>query len=474
MSTTKTFNVFIDTNIFMQKQYDVFDDSDFKTLCQYILEGKVSLYSHKISIEEIRKHFKIEVKSNMDRYSAFQNKLRLLKNSDIPIFKNQLTENDIASQGILLIDDFFKRNNTIVLDYTGVNIESIFEDYFSNSAPFENRKDKKNEFPDAVIIASLIKNNPDNEMNIITGDTGWRDAFKSFPNFIVFDNLKDFLNVISKEEVLYENIFSYYKQNSSLERVKELIKDEVWTMNINVDGQEYDRKGLVSGFEYDKVELKDVIVSLNKLTIQKISTSNINNDEVEVLLNYKVLLQLGVSCYYNDYENSYWDSEEKRYLYLDTVMTYEKHKIFGNMSLKIKYDSSTNQSVSEKVMSDLDLELNQHTLISRSFPEMINDADFFEEGLSSQITKTIICEKCHKPFEVDFSQYVENSFRFEHGEDQMGTEIQYDIEEQIIDCPNCPAEYKISGSYNEYPIGCLNYDNTKIDLVTKGKTKQEE
>jgi competence transcription factor ComK len=465
----KKINVFIDTNIYMHKQYDLYNNSDFRTLSQYISEGKVSFYTHKIVIEEVKKHFRIEVSNNMERYSSFRNKLRLLKGASFSIFNEQITDQDLINTGIALIDKYFTNNKAIVLDYSGISLENIFDDYFTSKFPFENKKDKKSEFPDAVIIASLIKNKPDNGLSIITNDNAWREAFKNDSDYIVMNSLKDFLDQISKSEVLYAKIYEYYQLDSSKQRVKMLIEEKIESSRIVVDGLEYDRKGVVSGVDYDEVYIDNVSASLRRLTIQKISHNEDNDNEIEVLLNYKVSFKLTITCYYTDYENSIWDGEEKKYLYQKNSTIYEEHKALENFSLLIKYDLSLENHISESIIDEIKLTLNQYSLLARSYPANDNDDSYEDIGLSSQITKDILCQKCHNHFIVDFSQYVENTSSWEHEEDQMGIEIQYDIEEQIIECPHCSAKYKVSGSYNEYPVGGLDYDNTKIELVTERK-----
>lgn len=464
MAKKKKVNVFIDTNIYINKQYNLFKDSDFLILSQYISEGKVQLITHKVVIEEIKKHFRSEVIDNLEKYNAFRKKMRLLESSTLSLFQDKTTCDDLVATGMTLIDDYFISNKAKILNYSGISVESLFNDYFSSKPPFESQKDKKSEFPDAVIMASLLKCKLTGGINIITNDKAWKEAFKSDSSYVVTNNIKDFLDQISKAEELYIKIQDYYQLVSSKQRLKMQIEKAVESSEIRVDGLEYDRKGVVSGVDYDEVYLNRVSAFLRKLTIQKISHCEDNN-EIEVSLNYKVLLKIELSCYYTDYEDSIWDSEDKKYIFRKTNIINEIHKTIENISFLIKFNLTEGQHVLETLTDEFDLNLDQYTLIERTYSNEDYD-DFYEDiGLSSQVTKQIVCEKCQQSFSLDFSQYVENTSSWEHGEDQMGSEIQYDIEEQEINCPHCNARYKISGNYNEYPVGALNYDNTSIELL---------
>lgn len=378
MNKENKINVFIDTNIYEQKQYDLFNNSDFEALGQYINEGKVVLYTHKIVIKELKNRFTMMVPETIKKYISFKKDLRLLKDTSLSTL-NEILSEDLITDGLSLIDKFFEINNAIILDYTDISLESLFDDYFANKPPFENKKTKKHEFPDAVIIKSLIKNKPNDMFYIITDDDGWKEALQNESSFLVEKNIKKFLDDVSKFEKRYTKIFTYYNLVESKERIEDLIIDELMNneIEIKVDGKEYDRKGEICGEDYDWTEIEDCSVKLGELTIQKISYDAENN-KIEALLNYEATLEFEVSCSFTDYENSVWDSEDKEYIYKETKTIDEKHKTDVDISLRIRYDLSKEKHETEIITDLLPIELDQYTLADRIYPEPISD-DFYED-----------------------------------------------------------------------------------------------
>jgi hypothetical protein len=61
-------------------------------------------------------------------------------------------------------------NDAVILDYSEIEIRSIFDDYFACKPPFEDSGDKKAEFPDAVIVASVKNSVPEDGMSVVSND----------------------------------------------------------------------------------------------------------------------------------------------------------------------------------------------------------------------------------------------------------------------------------------------------------------
>lgn len=157
---SKMKNVFIDTNIFIGKRFDAFNDTDFAALSEYIKNEKVKLFSHKVVVNEIKKHFRSDISAGFDQYTSFFSKLKLLRGSGFSGFDRPATKDEMIEKGFSLIDTFFHMNNAVILDYSEIEISSIFDDYFACKPPFEDGGDKKAEFPDAVIVASVKNSVP--------------------------------------------------------------------------------------------------------------------------------------------------------------------------------------------------------------------------------------------------------------------------------------------------------------------------
>lgn len=114
---------------------------------------------------------------------------------------------------------------------TGLSIADLFNDYFVLNAPFEDRKGKKSEFPDAAVIMSIkqyLTSTEDASLHVVTDDDGWHNALKDISGVVMYKELKSLLTKISKEqEDLYKRIVSFIgKRIASLQEcAKEWLLD---------------------------------------------------------------------------------------------------------------------------------------------------------------------------------------------------------------------------------------------------------
>lgn len=88
------------------------------------------------------------------------------------ILKNQPSPAVIAEERIALFEE---GTGAIVVTVDGVSVRSLIDDYFSFVPPFEDRKDKKHEFPDAIALRSLEQWAKENGKKLlaVSNDKGW-------------------------------------------------------------------------------------------------------------------------------------------------------------------------------------------------------------------------------------------------------------------------------------------------------------
>ena len=60
---------------------------------------------------------------------------------------------NLTQEAQSFIDELIKRLNASIMDYAGITIECVFDNYFKRIPPFEEKK--KSEFPDAVITMQI-------------------------------------------------------------------------------------------------------------------------------------------------------------------------------------------------------------------------------------------------------------------------------------------------------------------------------
>lgn len=143
------------------------------------------------------------------------------------------------------------------------------KDYIENNFPFEEKTNKKYEFPDAFMIAKLKRSfNEKNPIYVITKDEGFKKAIENIAGLEgKYDNLKDVFDLINSENEIYKyNEIKEFLSNSihtteKLEKLKEEIKDKLESNSIEVDGMRYDRKGICGGSEYEDTEIENVDIN---------------------------------------------------------------------------------------------------------------------------------------------------------------------------------------------------------------------
>lgn len=230
------FNVFLDSNVFINEKYNFSGTSSLSNLKKYIDEGTVDLYTNDIVIREVKHHINKDIRnlSSQAKNAVYKCKelMNTLPSSEAEFIKNAIMK---TSERLLYAFDSYIANSTVI-NYNNISLEDIFYDYFSSEAPFEGRKEKKSEFPDAVIIKSIIQywNDPKEKLYVITDDKGWHRALECESNIIVLKNLKCFLSEVSKKQKLYEKMLNIIKENDKQlkNKIEQWFFEKEWELAI--------------------------------------------------------------------------------------------------------------------------------------------------------------------------------------------------------------------------------------------------
>lgn len=292
----------MDSNIIISAKYN-FNGGALKSLKQYCDGGAATLYASDIVINEINKHIEGDAQivarqaKNAVRQGVIYNAL-----GDKVCEK---IEKVILSSPQRLLDSFKRYiKNAIKIKYNDISVIDLFNDYFSNREPFESAKEKKSEFPDAAIIASIKKRVNSKSINgtlyVITDDNGWHQALKGVKDVVVYKSLKEVLDEISKEQKqLYETIINYATEN--IAKVKSKVEDWLcffdWTTEIERN----------SYIECD--EIIDTEVEVKKLKVE--SVDYINNKDGYADVTLSGYANIKVEFDYIDHLEEIYDKEDK-------------------------------------------------------------------------------------------------------------------------------------------------------------------
>lgn len=333
-------NVTIDTNIFEANKFDFGTDSTMSLLVKNVQNGKIKLVLSNIVISEVEKH----ICRCVDNVCG---KARKLRNEYLDILPEQYLT-DIGMGIYVQIPDkktIHQRAKDIFakflvdckverLDTGSINLEEILEDYFAVRPPFENSEKKKKEFPDAFIAEEIKKRfGSDEIVAIVSQDDGFKKACTNSKNHLFFSSLGELFNTLSKNEEEYIAALELIKNNndSIIQTIKGMIDDSC----VEVHGLSYDQDGIADGYDYDETYLEHCYLSGMRLhTIDDI-------DEDIITASLWIHGNVAVNCYFKDFDNAPWDSEEKEYVWVEEKHILEKHNV--RFACRIELNSKTEE-----------------------------------------------------------------------------------------------------------------------------------
>ncbi|WP_270659093.1 PIN domain-containing protein [Paraclostridium bifermentans] len=369
-------SVFLDTNIFIGCRYDLHEDSVLIKLKNLVDHNKVIVYISNVVLRETEKHIKLDILEAVHELKNTRKNISkkiaptILKDTPLGKIFDLSFQDTIEETALTKFREFLNESKVIYLDNEGIDIDSILDDYFNGNAPFENKEAKKYEFPDAFIISKLKKEFCENKpIWVISCDEGFKKALTNERGFNYLSSIKELLDMINKQDeiIMYNAIKEYIENKDSYKEICNIIKDKIESDEVDVDGLYYDRKGYCGGYEYSYNLINDVSVENINLS----SIDDISEDMIHLTIVCKA--KIDVSCFYNDYDNSIWDSDEKEYMFLSEGEIKEEHEPEFECSLSVKVNHEGNNIEFSICDISYDLALNQYSRVKQSLVELEDD-----------------------------------------------------------------------------------------------------
>ena len=222
----KTRNVFIDTQAFIADNF--FNGRNIRRVAEFGNKEVIRIFLTEVTINEIKSNafkrigdarslifdFKKKLASNriLNHVEEFQNTLEKIK-LDIN-FCEETIQMELKS--------FIKNGKVNIIPYENAKLTEIMNKYFNQEKPFDSG-DKKNEFPDAIVLSALEEwcSLKGEKMYVISGDSDLGEYNSDC--LIPIPKLKDLLgkitNQLSKDSEILHEIF-----NHSTETIKDSIE----------------------------------------------------------------------------------------------------------------------------------------------------------------------------------------------------------------------------------------------------------
>ncbi|MEA5190830.1 PIN domain-containing protein [Enterobacter hormaechei] len=213
-----------------------------------------------------------------------------------------------------IIFDFYREINGEVLetkDY--LDVDELIELYFLNQPPFENNKEKKNEFPDAIALLCLDSWASEKGFKVVavSNDKGWKLFSEGVANVEVVDDLQSAMAIFQPHQRAMEIIESLLG-NDFLDDGKRLFSD----IKVRVADYVSDATDLTLDasssymFDYDdvQVEFDDVKILQKFGKTDPIDLIRIEDDEITLSISVEV--QCTIKADFSFYVEDSMDRDE--------------------------------------------------------------------------------------------------------------------------------------------------------------------
>lgn len=322
MSKLETTHIFLDTSIYIAHNFNFFG-WHFNKLIDLIDSG-MTLHTTYITTMEIKSNIDEITNDAISKIDSLRKKARVLRQiREYASLFDDWAKNEINDSIHRNFKNFFGRANANTIDINTVVSESVFDQYFNKSAPFGTGQ-KKSEFPDAFVIASLenwCKSN-NHKMYVISSDQDFKKAVENSENLLFLDKLEMLFN-LSIDDLFHECVMKTLHENK---RYLEVAVQECFKQ---CDFFVSDVEGDVIDVHVNRMEI-EVEPDFDPLIIE--ATKNKATVEILVDADFDVYIN------YADYGNSPYDNESKEYLFIkyeDATINYDDYL---NFQVELEYD----------------------------------------------------------------------------------------------------------------------------------------
>ncbi|AMP89859.1 PIN domain-containing protein [Legionella pneumophila] len=315
--------VCIDTNFFNQKMFD-FSSISFQSLIKIIKEKSIKLIMVDIVEHEIREQIRKKIEVANKELSTVLNtpNCRFIKNEVKYLFKDHISK---ILEGF---DDFLKETDAVSVSSSDVHAKEILTLYFNTTPPFGHKEIKKHEFPDAYICLSLKDYSQKNKERIylVSKDKGIKQFCESNNQFLQqIKTLDELLDLVNKRQENYQFVVDYINKN--LDKIKSEISDKVMDQSYILISDHADS-------DIDEVSARQV-------EIEEINIIYLDESTAEINITFKVNLLVEFS--YAPDEATFYDSEDKRYYYMDH--TQSSFEIDKTIPVYLELDLEDNDNI---------------------------------------------------------------------------------------------------------------------------------
>jgi len=318
-----TADVFLETQVFYTNNFDL-KRTAFTQLIRRVEEDRVRVFLTSVTVGEVKRHLAERVRAAANAIDKVKKDLRIFANSTVPEVKARaigINRKEVIAELTAQFDEYLKRTKATIIGCSNVDSEIIFRKYFELSHPFQERQDKRHEFPDAFAIEALrdFAKSEKREIAVITGDKGFTHACEAY-GMVVMETVEEFLH---KENIERESKVSQHVLESFTRREHEIMKE------ITDDF-------LSSAFELQDVEGEVDSTSLSRIELAEPLVVQI--DGSRAILEVTVRMKYDADISYDDPDATHYDREDDRVYVFNRISETVEEEVEFPLEITAEFD----------------------------------------------------------------------------------------------------------------------------------------
>ncbi len=336
----------IDSCIYMAENFK-FNTGLLKYITKLCQQDKVKLLYCDIIYKEVLSLIENRCKDFQHNISSALKSINFLNDENEYRFISNIKMDNLSTLAKNHLDEYLKNSKAILLEQD-VNIKTILDDYFESNPPF-CAGNKKYEFPDAIILHSLEKKQFDESDTIfvLSTDNDWAKFISGKSKYQFYDDFYKCILELSSEEdqsMLYDDqLCTWIKKDENINEVNNLLENELFrnfdVSNVIEDAEIVDNNSSIS-------------LMIDPRCVYFDRENNILDFDISFITNVDFITE-GL-----DYENAYYDREDREYYNLNTIMLHYTGKVQGvavislDVSFKKKHHNIINKIRDIEIFQD--------------------------------------------------------------------------------------------------------------------------
>lgn len=334
MTNLLTSNVFIDSSIYIQRNFN-FTDQLLGQIAKLSANNHIKLHISSIVIKEVNNKIDDRTKEAKSALESLRKKGMILRNIEqYDVVFNNETNMLVNSVVKKQFDEFVKNSKALIIPLQTISVDRLVEDYFEMLPPFSNAK--KAEFPDAINLLAIDNwcNSNSEQMYIISTDNDLKNYCNDNIHLHYLNSINSFLNLVTSSDE-YRHNFVVNLTEKYFDNIEENISENFEWHGFSLENED----GSVENINVLGVDLEDEI-------------NIIELEEDSATLQFEVRVAFEAEVSYTDYENSIYDKEEGKYIFEKEIEKEIETDVLVPVTVEVSFEIS-NEDKLEIINCDL-------------------------------------------------------------------------------------------------------------------------